>query len=297
MDKQQRAQATLTAHQSTGMTQTPAKPFSTPMTALCASHKAITARAEGHSIPHPAYSERPFCHCIYPAPVMVRDPQHRKTLSAMSGQSERKETGLEGTLGALPHGPHSEHNKLCSNYPQQMFIQFALKQSEKCPQVPGVRQGLVTFSLGPSLLFNPLLFPVGTESHTAPAVVLRHSNGIAGAGKAGVHGVQLLLQCCHSHHHQFSYSDFHLPLPTYTGGHQVPLIRDYTSSIILMPAAGYFCLNPNLTTVLPHHQPIFRPRLIAQIRFSLLSHVCRPSLLYAIYNLNMHSLSCHFSDE
>lgn len=174
MDKQQRAQATLTAHQSTRMTQTPAKPFSTPMTALCASHKAITARTEGHSIPHPAYSERPFCHCIYPAPVMVRDPQHRKTSSAMSGQSERKETGLEGTLGALPHGPHSEHNKLCSNYPQQMFIQFALKQSEKCPQVPGVRQGLVTFSLGPSLLFNPLLFPVGTESHTAPAVVLRH---------------------------------------------------------------------------------------------------------------------------
>lgn len=112
-----------------------------------------------------------------------------------------------------------------------------------------------------------------------------------------VHGVQLLPQCCQSHHHQFSYPNFHLPLPTHRGGHQVPLIRDYTSSIVLVPAAGYLCLNPNLTTVLPHHQPIFRPGLIAPTLFSLLSHTCSPSLLYVIYNLNMQSLFCNSVNE
>jgi len=39
----------------------------------------------------------------------------------------REKTGLEGTLRAPIHTPHSEHYELYPDYSQQMFIQFALK--------------------------------------------------------------------------------------------------------------------------------------------------------------------------
>lgn len=178
------------------------------------------------------------------------------------------------TLGAL-YTTLTQHNELCSSYSQQILSSLLLSSPRS---VYRCQRGFGNFSPGPPCCWT-LPAAMGTVSP---------SSGMWS------HGIVRLEQpwepiCSHSAA-KATTTNFHTPTFTFPHTQEVTrclLIRDYTSSIILMPAAGYFCLNPNLTIVLPHHQPVFRPRLITH--FSLLSHTCSI--------LSVHGLFCPFSDE